>query len=74
MYFFQSHAEEDRRYSTSGAFFAEIGMPTTLAELGFKKADVDKFISTLELNKGSVFGAFRKLTMDDARKIYLSAF
>lgn len=56
------------------AFFAEIGMPTTLAELGFKKADVDKFISTLELNKGSVFGAFKKLTMDDARKIYLSAF
>lgn len=25
VYFFQSHAEEDRRYSTSGAFFAEIG-------------------------------------------------
>ena len=56
------------------AFFAEIGMPTTLAELGFKKADVDKFVSTLELNKGPVFGAFKKLTMDDARKIYLSTF
>lgn len=56
------------------AFFAQIGMPTSLSDFGFTVADVDKFLSTLEQNKGSVFGAFKKLTMDDARNIYLSAF
>lgn len=55
-------------------FFKEIGMPTTMGELGIKPEDVDKLLPTLQQNKGEVFGAFKKLTMEDARKIYLSAF
>ncbi len=56
------------------AFFAEIGMPQSLKDFGFEPADVDKLLVTLEQNKGSEFGAFKRLTMEDARKIYLSAF
>ena len=55
-------------------FFASIGMPTTMGELGLKPEDVDKLLPTLQQNKGEVFGAFKKLTMEDAKKIYLSAF
>lgn len=55
-------------------FFKEIGMPTTMGALGLKPEDVDKLLVTLQQNKGEVFGAFKKLSMDDARKIYLSAF
>lgn len=56
------------------AFFIQIGMPQSLRDFGYTEADVDKFIGTLEQNKGSVFGAFKKLNMEDARNIYLSAF
>ena len=56
------------------AFFTEIGMPKSLSDFGFEPQDVDKLLVTLEHNKGSEFGAFMRLTMDDARQIYLSAF
>ena len=55
------------------AFFASLGMPTTLAELGIEEEDIEKMIPTLRANKGEVFGSFKKLTMDDAREIYRSA-
>lgn len=55
-------------------YFASLGMPKTLDEFGAAPADVDAWIGTLEQNKGAEFGAFRRLTMDDARAIYLSAF
>lgn len=55
-------------------FFTALGMPQTLDELGFTPADVDKFEATLEINKGAKFGSFTELTLEDARKIYLSAF
>ena len=55
------------------AFFASLGMPTTLAELGIEEDDIEKMIPTLRANKGEVFGSFKKLTMDDAREIYRSA-
>ena len=51
-------------------FFASLGMPTTLEELGVHEEDIEKMIPTLEKNKGKVFGSFKKLTMDDARAIY----
>lgn len=56
------------------SFFVEIGMPATLGELGLKPEDVDELIKTLEHNKGKEFGAFKKLTLEDAKAIYLSAF
>ena len=55
------------------SFFASLGMPTTLAELGIGEDDIEKMIPTLRANKGEVFGSFKKLTMDDAREIYRSA-
>ena len=54
-------------------FFASLGMPTTLAELGIGEDDIERMIPTLQANKGAVFGSFKKLTMDDAREIYRSA-
>ena len=56
------------------AFFRSIGMPATLEDFGLTPADIDPMIETLRENKGEVFGAFKKLTMDDARAIYESAF
>jgi hypothetical protein len=56
------------------AFFQSLGMPKTLGDFGLTPDDVDALIDTLRLSKGEVFGAFQKLTMDDARAIYLSAF
>lgn len=56
------------------SFFAEIGMPTRLEDFEATEADVDGWLETLKQNKGAEFGAFKRLTMDDARAIYLSAF
>ena len=56
------------------AFFQSLGMPKTLGDFGLSPDDVDSLIETLRISKGEVFGAFKKLTMDDARAIYLSAF
>ena len=56
------------------AFFVDLGMPRTLGELGIAPEDVDKLLSTLKANKGEVFGGFKKLTLEDAKAIYLSAF
>lgn len=55
-------------------FFASLGMPTTLEELGITEdtleAALESMIPTLRANKGEVFGSFKKLTLDDAREIY----
>ncbi len=52
------------------AFFASIGMPTTLGELGIDKADIDRMLPTLKENKGEVFGSMKRLSAQDAREIY----
>ncbi|WP_165053687.1 MULTISPECIES: iron-containing alcohol dehydrogenase [unclassified Adlercreutzia] len=56
------------------AFFASLGMPTTLEELGIGEEGLDaaleEMLPTLRANKGEVFGSFKKLTADDARAIY----
>jgi len=56
------------------AFFASIGMPQTLDDLGICRSDIPALLETLRQNKGEVFGAFKKLGQEDARAIYLSAF
>ncbi len=56
------------------AFFVQLGMPRTLGDFGLTSDDVEPMVQTLRENKGDPFGAFQKLTMDDARAIYLSAF
>lgn len=55
-------------------FFISMGMPDKMGDFGLTEDDVDRMLVNLESNKGSVFGGFKKLTMDDARQIYLSAF
>ena len=52
------------------SFFASLGMPTTLAELGVEEADIEKMLPTLAQNKGVPFGSFKKLTLEDAAEIY----
>lgn len=54
-------------------FCRMIGMPTNFQELGAKKADIDKLLATLEQNRGKEFQAYRKITLEDAKKIYLLA-
>ncbi|MEE1274059.1 MAG: iron-containing alcohol dehydrogenase [Olegusella sp.] len=65
-----AHAAIDRLQE----FFVSMGMPRTLADLGFVPEDVEKMLPTLRQNKGEAFGSFKKLSIDDARQIYLSAF
>lgn len=52
------------------AFFASLGMPTTLEELGVFEEDIERMIPTLRANKGECFGRFKRLGLDDAREIY----
>lgn len=54
-------------------FFASLGMPTKLEAFGLGEDDIEPLIGTLRITKGEKFGAFRTLTMDDARAIYRSA-
>lgn len=56
------------------AFFASLGMPTSLPELGIEEdrieEAIEKMLPTLKENKGEPFGSFKKLTMQDAAEIY----
>ena len=56
------------------AFFESIGMPKTLGEFGLTEDDIPALLEHLEQNKGAEFGAFKRLTMEDAAAIYRSAF
>ncbi len=56
------------------AFFVSMGMPKSLGEFGVSPDCIDSLLETLEKSKGAEFGGFRKLTMEDARAIYASAF
>ena len=51
-------------------FFLSLDLPVNLAQLGIKAGDIDNLISTLKINTGGQFGAFRRLVMTDARAIY----
>lgn len=56
------------------SFFASLGMPVTLDELGITEENVEEAIAfmlpTLRANKGDAFGSMKKLTMEDAAEIY----
>jgi alcohol dehydrogenase YqhD (iron-dependent ADH family) len=53
-------------------FFAEIGLPVTMNALGAKREDVSYMVTQLEKIGGA--GNFVKLSGDDIRTIYESAF
>ena len=52
------------------AFFASLGMPTTLGELSVAEGDIERMLPTLRANKGERFGSLKRLSMEDAREIY----
>ena len=54
-------------------FFVSLGMPRTLGEFGVKEGDIDQMLAGLKINRGEVFGSFKRLTLEDARAIYRSA-
>ncbi len=55
-------------------FFASLGMPISLGELGLDESNIEaaieEMLPTLKTNKGEPFGSFKKLTMEDAAAIY----
>jgi alcohol dehydrogenase YqhD (iron-dependent ADH family) len=51
-------------------FFASLGLPMNLEQLGAKASDIDVLVEVLHINQGDTFGGFRKLDMEDARSIY----
>ena len=57
-------------------FFLDLGMPQYLDDFGFVREDIEEMIPRFIQNKGGVWpvGSFMKLTEDDVRAIYLSAF
>lgn len=55
-------------------FFTSLGMPRYLDEFGFTREDVDGLVESVAKTKGRRFGDFQKITPEDARAIYLSAF
>lgn len=52
------------------AFFRSIGMPTRFEELGARREDIDKLLTKLAINYGTEFGGFKRLNLEDARRIY----
>lgn len=55
------------------AFFSSIGMPSSLGELGVTADRIPALLETLRANKGEEFGDLRRLTLEDAGRIYESA-
>lgn len=52
------------------AFFTSLKMPATLADLNVSEEDIDQLVTSLKRNRPHDFGSFRKINLDDARKIY----
>ncbi|MEG0217867.1 MAG: iron-containing alcohol dehydrogenase [Raoultibacter sp.] len=63
-------ADARRAIEATEQFFTSLGMPHTLAELEIYAEDIERMLPTLIQNKGEVFGSFKKLSREDARKIY----
>jgi alcohol dehydrogenase len=55
------------------AFFQGLGMPSNFAELGVPKDAIDELLAKLKINRGTAFGSFKHLNLDDAKQIYLLA-
>lgn len=54
-------------------FFRGLGMPTNFTELGIPKTAIDDLLAKLKINRGTAFGSFKHLTLEDAKQIYLLA-
>lgn len=52
------------------AFYASLGLPITLAQLGIEEPDFDLLVKKLHENKGEVIGGYYRLSATETRKIY----
>jgi hypothetical protein len=52
------------------AFFKEIGMPISFAEIGAKAEDIDLLVEKFFEGKGDTFGPFRPLNRQDVANVY----
>ena len=52
------------------AFYASLGLPITLAQLGIETPDFDLLVHKLHENKGEVIGGYYRLTAIETRQIY----
>lgn len=52
------------------AFFASIGLPTTLSQLGIDAPDIDSLVARLHAHKGATVGFYVPLAPADTRAIY----
>ena len=63
-------ADARRAIEATEQLFNSFGMPSTLKELDIHEKDIDALVNLLHEDRGETFGFFKKLTMQDARKIY----
>lgn len=52
------------------AFYASLGLPITLGQLGIENPDFDLLVHKLHENKGEVIGGYYRLTATETRQIY----
>ncbi len=55
------------------AFFKEMDVPTSLADVELGRADIDVLIASLEKHGMTALGEHEKLTIADSRKILETA-
>lgn len=55
------------------AFWASLGLPTTMRELGIEHPDIDALVRNLHATKGEPIGAYVRLDRQLTREIYETA-
>lgn len=72
---FDVEEQDDHKAALAGIadlkkFFASIGMPTDMRQLGIENPDIEKLSEKVVENKGKVFGNYIKVDQDVATRIY----
>ena len=72
---FDVDIEDDTQAALEGisrlrAFYASLGLPITLAQLGVENPDFDLLVEKLHENKGDVIGGYYRLTSEETMQIY----
>ena len=72
---FDVNIEDDTQAALEGisrlrAFYASLGLPITLAQLGVENPDFDLLVKKLHENKGDVIGGYYRLTSVETMQIY----
>ena len=72
---FDVDIEDDTQAALEGisrlrTFYASLGLPITLAQLGVDNPDFDLLVKKLHENKGEVIGGYYRLTSVETMEIY----